>query len=63
VHELAVEGMVCEGCVRKVERALSSTDGVTGATVTLDPGRAVVRGDIDDQRLREAIAAAGYRVP
>jgi copper chaperone CopZ len=46
-----------------VERALSSTDGVTGATVTLDPGRAVVRGDIDDQRLREAIAAAGYRVP
>ncbi|MGH9464469.1 MAG: permease [Thermoanaerobaculia bacterium] len=61
VHELAVEGMVCDGCVRKVERALAATDGVTSATVTLDPGRAVVRGRVDEARLRAAITTAGYR--
>ncbi len=63
VHELAVEGMVCGGCAGRVERALAATPGVTSATVTLEPGRAVVRGQVDDERLREAVAVAGYRVP
>lgn len=63
VHELAIQGMVCAGCVGRVERALAATAGVTSATVTLEPGRAVVRGEVDDQSLRQAIAAAGYRVP
>lgn len=62
VHELAVEGMVCQSCVGRVERALAATEGVTSAAVTLEPGRAVVRGEVDAGRLEEAIVAAGYRV-
>lgn len=60
-QEIPIEGMTCQNCVRHVETTLRQTDGVTGVEVTLEPGRAVVRGTADESRLREAIAGAGYR--
>lgn len=60
--EVGVEGMTCNGCVRKLERTLGETAGVDEAHVTLEPGRAVVRGAITLEDVRAAVARAGYRV-
>jgi uncharacterized membrane protein YraQ (UPF0718 family)/copper chaperone CopZ len=59
--EIPIEGMTCQNCVRHVETAIRATEGVTGVEVSLEPGRAVVTGSAGAERLREAIAAAGYR--
>ena len=58
--ELAVEGMTCASCVARVERALKSVPGVTGATVNLATERAQVTGQADASALIRAIEGAGY---
>lgn len=58
---LDVEGMHCAGCVRNVQRALSTLTGVTVQTVEI--GTAVVQFDpelIDPERIAAAITDAGY---
>ncbi|HEX4262000.1 MAG TPA: cation transporter, partial [Acetobacteraceae bacterium] len=58
--DLAIEGMTCASCVRRVERAHSRVPGVSRAEVNLATERARVRGMADLARLTEAVAAAGY---
>ena len=57
-----VKGMTCASCVRRVERALSGVEGVTGARVNLATEEATV--DLADRMslevLREAVDRAGY---
>ena len=60
--EVAVEGMVCDGCTSRLERALRRLDGVATATVYLDPGRAVVRGAVDEATVIEAVKREGFGV-
>ena len=43
--ELKVEGMTCDGCVRSVEKKLSSVPGVKSAKVNLEDGKATVEFD------------------
>jgi uncharacterized membrane protein YraQ (UPF0718 family)/copper chaperone CopZ len=62
VVTLEVEGLTCNNCVRKLERALRDADGVTSATVTLDPQRAVVEGSIGPGDLEAVVRATGYAV-
>src|SRR4051794_1528068 len=64
--DLPVLGMTCAACVRHVEKALQSVDGVGEASVNLALERATVV--IDPSRtspaaLVEAIREAGYDVP
>lgn len=59
--EIAVEGMTCNGCVGKLERTLKATSGVEDVVVSLKPGRAVVKGRIDDAGVRRVIEEAGFR--
>ena len=62
---LAVEGMHCAACVRRVERALVSVDGVTGASADFLSGRAILEleGEAPNQTaLAAAIERAGYRL-
>ncbi len=62
---LAVEGMHCAACVRRVERALVSVDGVAGASADFLTGRAVLEldgGAPDQTALAAAIERAGYRL-
>jgi uncharacterized membrane protein YraQ (UPF0718 family)/copper chaperone CopZ len=59
---LEVDGLTCNNCVRKLERALNSTDGVSSATVTLDPQRATVEGSIPVADLEAVVRATGYAV-
>jgi Cu+-exporting ATPase len=60
---LAIEGMTCASCVRRVERALSRTPGVSEANVNLATERASVTYAPDATRIEDLIAAvekAGY---
>jgi uncharacterized membrane protein YraQ (UPF0718 family)/copper chaperone CopZ len=59
---LEVQGLTCNNCVRKLERALRETEGVTSATVTLEPGRAVIEGCMAPSDLEAVVRAAGYAV-
>jgi uncharacterized protein len=58
---VSVQGMNCNNCVTRLEKALRATEGIDWATVSLEPGEAVVRGCIDKQQVVRAIQAAGFQ--
>ncbi|MFJ8490470.1 heavy metal translocating P-type ATPase [Streptomyces sp. NPDC094038] len=62
VTDLAVGGMTCAACVRRVEKKLAKLDGVT-ATVNLATGMARVShpADIAPEELVTAVEQAGYQ--
>ena len=57
-----IRGMTCASCVRRVERALSGVDGVSGARVNLATQQATVdlAARLSLEPLREAVDRAGY---
>lgn len=56
-----VPDMSCGHCTAAVKSELALVPGVHEVTVDLDTKRVVVRGeDLDDARLKAAIAEAGY---
>ncbi|HET9050363.1 MAG TPA: heavy metal translocating P-type ATPase [Candidatus Dormibacteraeota bacterium] len=61
---LAITGMTCASCVRRVERALARVDGVATASVSLATESADVTGggdtELDEDALVHAVSAAGY---
>jgi copper ion binding protein len=60
---LDIQGMSCNHCVMRVQKALSAVPGVEDAQVTLQPGRARVafdEGAATAQALTDAVARAGY---
>ena len=60
---LSVEGMMCGHCAARVESALTVVKGVKNAKVDLDSATVTVAfNGTDEQKLRDAITAAGYRV-
>src|SRR5579871_2458452 len=62
--ELAITGMTCASCVRRVERALSKVPGVTSATVNLATERVALALDPAAipavETLLGAVDRAGY---
>ncbi len=59
--ELGVEGLTCNGCVRKLEGAVSGLPGASNVVVTREPaGLCRVEG-VSREALSEAITRAGYR--
>lgn len=63
-RSLPVFGMSCQKCAAKVQQALETVDGVESAQVLLAENRAlVVSGEVVQDRLVEAIEAAGFLVP
>ncbi len=57
-----VRGMTCASCVRRVERALTSVEGVASAAVNLATEQATVEvpAGVDIEALRAAVDRAGY---
>jgi Cu+-exporting ATPase len=56
-----VRGMTCASCVRRVERALSSVEGVTAARVNLATEEASLEAEgVPLEALRAAVDRAGY---
>lgn len=58
--ELEVTGMTCDHCVARTAKALEAVPGVESAQVTLEPGAAVVNGDVTADTLIAAVKEAGY---
>ncbi|MDZ7318493.1 MAG: heavy metal translocating P-type ATPase [candidate division KSB1 bacterium] len=61
--ELAIKGMTCAACVRRVEMALKNVDGVAEAVVNLSSERATVAyqpGLASIEQLKSAVSDAGY---
>lgn len=63
VIEVPVQGMTCNGCVRKLEGRLRAAPGVEEVEVSLEPGQARVRGQIDAEAVRAVVRETGYEVP
>jgi uncharacterized membrane protein YraQ (UPF0718 family)/copper chaperone CopZ len=57
--EVAVTGLTCGGCVRKLEGALRGLDGVGVVTVELETGHAVVEG-VSQDVVFQAVRDAGF---
>ncbi len=55
--QLKVDGMTCGGCVRSVEKKLSTVSGVSTAAVDLAAGKATVQYDEAKARPEDLIAA------
>ncbi len=60
--KLAIDGMSCGHCTGAVEKALLATKGVTSVEVSLEPGQALIEGDVDAERLISVVAEEGYEV-
>lgn len=60
---IEINGMSCEHCQNRVEKALNAIDGVE-AKVELKKNRAVVnlQDNVEDSKLKEAVTEAGYEV-
>lgn len=62
---MAIEGMTCASCVRRVENALAKTEGVNTASVNLATEEATVHFDPDKislDVLQKVVTDAGYGV-
>lgn len=60
--EIKIDGMHCEHCAAKVEKALASLDGVKKVKVKLEKGLAKLDGDVSDDAIRTAVSEAGFTV-
>jgi len=59
---LKIEGMMCEGCVKSVNDALSGLNKVSKVDVDLKKGKATVEHDgATDEELISAVVDAGFR--
>ena len=56
---LEVSELVCQGCVRMVESALTSVEGVLSASVSLETGLATIVGSAAAETLVETVKATG----
>lgn len=57
---LAVEGMTCQGCVRKLTRVLGEHAQVRSVRVELEPGSATVEGSLDSEAFAALVREAGF---
>ncbi|MBN1685051.1 MAG: heavy-metal-associated domain-containing protein [Spirochaetales bacterium] len=60
--KLKIVGMSCDHCVRTVKSSIEKLNGVKGVSVNLRKQSAVVKGDVSLDTVKEAVAAAGYKV-
>ncbi len=59
---LEVQGMTCEHCKAKVEKALEEIEGVEEVKVSLFRKQAKVKGEnLEGEKLVKAIEEAGYK--
>lgn len=58
-----IEGMSCEHCVRSVETALNTLEGVESAVVNLNKKQAEVEvNGVDDEDIKKVIDEIGFEV-
>ncbi|MBZ4666847.1 heavy metal-associated domain-containing protein [Mahella sp.] len=60
----SVKGMSCDHCVKNIEKAVKTLDGVDDVRADLDTKEVTVKysGDINGEDIKKAINDAGYNV-
>ena len=59
---LLIDGMMCEHCALAVKSALESVINNDSIKINLKKKTAIVKTDIDDKSLIQAVESAGYKV-
>ena len=59
-QEFQVDGLHCQNCVSKLERALRDLPGLTKAQVQLKNGTVVVAGEFTSDKIKATISSAGF---
>ena len=61
---ITVEGMMCNHCTGRVQKALEGVEGVASVAMSLENKTATVElsGEVTDDALKAAIVDAGYEV-
>lgn len=61
---LKVEGMMCQHCQARVQKALEKVDGVQSVVVSLEKktARVTLEKDVEQSALIQAVVDAGYQV-
>ena len=59
-----IDGMCCNHCAARVEKALSAVSKVVSADVKFKKKLAIVRSreEVDDEEIRKVVTDAGYTV-
>ena len=62
--ELSVEGMMCEGCEKRVENALKNVKGVSSVMASHEKRKVIVKyeSNISEDVIKEKIEDLGYEV-
>ena len=61
---ISIEGMCCEHCANRVEKAISAVHNVVSCDVKLKKNCAVVRSrePVSDDDIKKVVEEAGYKV-
>lgn len=59
--KIYIQGMNCQHCKMRVEKALTALPGIETFQVSLESGEAEVTGQVDLDALLQTINATGYR--
>ena len=62
MHHFIVEGMRCQGCVTKLEKALYEVPDVEAVSISLESKEAKVQGQSQPDMLKKAIEEAGFQL-
>ena len=57
-----INGMTCHHCAANAQKAISSVEGVTQVSVSLDEGMAYVEGDFNTNDIRKAVESIGFEI-
>jgi copper chaperone len=57
-----IKGMSCGHCVNSTKQALEKIPGISDVKVDLEKGEATYKGEIDIQKIKEAISKIGFEV-
>lgn len=63
-QDIGIEGMTCDHCVRRVEKALKGRPGVTDVKVSREAARATITFDPRQTNLpdlHQAVTKSGYK--
>lgn len=57
-----IQGMNCNHCKASVEKAIAGVQGIDSVEVDLSSGVAKVSGDVEDDKITEAVRLAGFEI-
>ncbi len=58
--KVKVEGMSCNHCKMRVEKALKSVEGIEDAVVNLEDKSVEIKGNVGIEKVKEVIEDTGY---